>query len=228
MSDAVYGLLGALGGAAVAGAVAYWGPLQLQKRARREAERERELAQTEAAETQRLELLRAQVARVVLVRRSVAAWDDLLRRTLRAVGSRRQADPEEFRQAADHARAEASTALYEALNDGLYIPITNGSVNADDPEPDAAARARESRWVLDVFDIATDSLSRVLTQASGEEGEFHETDSTVYAAHKCRIELSQRLMEHVERMTDITTIEIRGSREARSDEVPQERSPRDV
>ncbi|MFH9826546.1 hypothetical protein [Streptomyces bobili] len=226
--DAVYGLLGALGGAAVAGAAAYWGPLQLQNRARREAEAERALAQAEAAETQRLELLRAQVARVVLVRRSIAVWDDLLNRTFRAVRNERHADPEEFRQAADHARAEASRALYEALNDGLYIPITHGSINTAAPEPDAAARARESTWVLDVFDMATESLGRVLTHASQEVGGLHETHLAVHDAHQCRVDLSQRLMEHVERITDITTIEIRGNCETRPDEVPQGRSSGDV
>ncbi|MDX3529407.1 hypothetical protein P1P75_24060 [Streptomyces sp. ID05-39B] len=226
MSDAVYGLLGALGGAAVAGAAAYWGPLQLQNRARREAQAERALAQAEAAETQRLELLRAQVARVVLVRRSIAVWDDLLNRTLRAIGTERRADPEEFRQAADHARAEASSALYEALNDGLYIPITDRSyddIETIDDEPDAAARARESTWVLDVFDRATEHLGRALTQARGSGG-LHETFLEVQDAHRCRVDLSQRLMEHVERITDITTIEIRGDR-AGPGGVPQGRSP---
>ncbi|MFB6676440.1 hypothetical protein ACFCWG_29260 [Streptomyces sp. NPDC056390] len=221
MSDAVYGLLGALGGAIVAGTATFYGPLQLQKRALREASAERDSTHAHAEANRQSELQRAQVARVVQVRKAMAAWDNLLVRTFRLLENG-IVDTEAFHQAAEQARVDASTALYEALNDGLYIPVTQGS-NARErlqfgDYPGLRDDPADSKWVLDEFEKATEALN-----AMTESGMDPSTDSSdawvelwedtrrhVLRAHRCRADLSHALMRHVETIADVTTIEARG------------------
>nr|WTB29596.1 hypothetical protein OG781_08925 [Streptomyces sp. NBC_00830] len=247
MSNAVYGLVGALGGAAVAGAAAFWGPIQLQKRAQREVA-------TEAAASDRADVLRAQVARVVLVRRAITSWHTLLARTHWTVAIGRPVDPEKFRQAVDDARDEASTALYEALNDGLHIPVDRANLTGS--ETDIELDFRRLQWtlrnegfhsqavradggtgdsidsvlVLDVYDALSMRLMNVVNlaaetsdrvrEARGIVEELRATETLIEHAHECRTRLYASLLEHVDRIADITTIEIRGSRGTEADAKP--------
>ncbi|MEU3136353.1 hypothetical protein ABZ691_26670 [Streptomyces sp. NPDC006854] len=217
MSDAMYGLLGALGGAIVAGTATFYGPLQLQKRALREASAERNLAHTRAEADRQAELQRAQVARVVQVRKAMAVWDNLLVRTfhLRENGS---VDIEAFHHAAERARADASTALYEALNDGLYIPTTQGSDGREWLEfgdyPDPRDDPADSKWVLDRFEKATDALIAMAESDVDHSDDawlelWQDTRHHILRAHQCRADLSHALMRHVETIADVTTIETR-------------------
>lgn len=218
MSDAVYGLLGALAGAIVAGAATFYGPLQVQKRALREASAERQSTLASAAASRQSESQRAQVARVVQVRKAMAAWDNLLWRTFRLLENG-IVDPMVFSQAAEQVRTDASTALYEALNDGLYIPGTQGSDGREWLEfgdyPDLRDDPTESRWVLDKFEEATEALNAMITKVDDRDvahdsdawiGLWEETRHHLVRAHRCRADLSHALMRHVEVIADITTI----------------------
>ncbi|MFH8416094.1 hypothetical protein [Streptomyces collinus] len=151
MSEAIYGLLGALGGALITSAAAYWGPLQIQRRvhtaeaersdaARREAEAEREAAQqsaeqeriTSAAlrESERLEAAAVQahtrreseINRIISVRTTTRGWADLLARTVQDIELGRHVDIEQFDTEISTARGKAHAALDHALHGGVWIP----------------------------------------------------------------------------------------------------------
>jgi hypothetical protein len=218
VSDAVYGLLGALGGAIVAGTATFYGPLQLQKRALREASAERDSTHAHAEATRQSELQRAQVARVVQVRKAMAAWDNLLGRTFRLLGNG-IVDPGAFHQAAEQARVDATTALYEALNDGLYIPATQGTDGRERLEfgdyPDLRDDPADSKWVLDKFEKATEALNAMVGREVDPSSDawvelWEDTRRHVLSALRCRADLSHALMRHVETIADVTRIETRG------------------
>src|SRR5438046_6201758 len=111
MSEALYGLLGALGGALITGAAAYWGPLQMQRRAFA-AERDRdEAARRDAEEARREEQLRAvsaevtskfqaqreaETTRIIRMRTTTRAWSEFLARSIQDLGLGRPADVERF------------------------------------------------------------------------------------------------------------------------------------
>lgn len=63
MSAALYGLLGALGGAIVTAAAAYWGPIQAQRRANAAAVEQARLSREAEAVARAEELVRAEVER---------------------------------------------------------------------------------------------------------------------------------------------------------------------
>jgi hypothetical protein len=63
MSDALYGLLGALGGALISAAAAYWGPIQAQRRANAAAAEQARVARETEAAARAEELARAEVQR---------------------------------------------------------------------------------------------------------------------------------------------------------------------
>ena len=64
MSPALYGLLGALGGAFLTAAAAYWGPIQAQRRANAAVAEQARLAREAEAAARAEELARAEVERV--------------------------------------------------------------------------------------------------------------------------------------------------------------------
>ncbi|MFF8717356.1 hypothetical protein ACF07T_39005 [Streptomyces sp. NPDC015184] len=148
----------------------------------------------------------------------MAVWDNLLVRTFHLLENG-SIDIGAFHQSAEQARADASTALYEALNDGLYIPATQGS-NARErlefgdypgPQEDPA----DSKWVLDKFEKATGALSAMAENDVPPSSDawvqlWEDTRHHILSAHRCRADLSHALMRHVETIADVTTIETRG------------------
>ncbi|GAA5704610.1 hypothetical protein SM007_28570 [Streptomyces avermitilis] len=156
MSEALYGLFGVLGGTLITGAVAYWGPIQVQKRALLQAREERELVRVEAElrqrerlemqadrefaradseATEQVEKRKAAVARVVLVRQAVAAWYDLLDQTIIDLEQSRESslalDLSEFLAAHYRCRDALQSAGYGALEDGLRIMLTTVSAEVE-------------------------------------------------------------------------------------------------
>ncbi|MER6279695.1 hypothetical protein ABT202_25965 [Streptomyces sp900105245] len=125
MQDALYGLLGGLGGAAIAAGAAYWGPVKAQKEALREAERQRELAQAQAEAVRADERRMARLARVALIRRRIGDWMHLLMFNMHS-GSRR-VDAESFATAALAARNAVSEAIYDGVSEGFLIVATEAS-----------------------------------------------------------------------------------------------------
>ncbi|MGO4752772.1 hypothetical protein AB4212_29890 [Streptomyces sp. 2MCAF27] len=122
MSDAVYGLLGALGGSAITAAVAYWGPLQVERRrhaqqreaareaareARMDAEASRAELRTQAEEERRAAEAREAAAvekarkeeakdRIIDIRTSTREWSQLLGRYVQDLSRGRPVDIAEF------------------------------------------------------------------------------------------------------------------------------------
>lgn len=78
MTEALYGLLGALGGALITSAAAYWGPLQMQRRAFA-ADAERTEATRREAETEREAARQAEVGRAEAARQEAEAERELAR-----------------------------------------------------------------------------------------------------------------------------------------------------
>jgi hypothetical protein len=148
----------------------------------------------------------------------MAAWDNLLGRTLRLLGNG-IVDPGAFHQAAEQARVDATTALYEALNDGLYIPATQGTDGRERLEfgdyPDLRDDPADSKWVLDKFEKATEALNAMVGREVDPSGDawvelWEDPRCHVLSAHRCRADLSHALMRHVETIADVTRIETRG------------------
>ncbi|MFD3488542.1 hypothetical protein [Streptomyces sp. NPDC058665] len=151
------------------------------------------------------------------VRKAMAAWDNLLGRTFRLLGEG-IADPGAFHQATERARVDASEALYEALNDGLYIPATQGSDARERLEfgdyPGLRDDPADSKWVLDKFEKATEALNAMAERDMDPSSDawvelWEDTRRHILGAHRCRADLSHALMRHVETIADVTTIETR-------------------
>ncbi|MDQ0578312.1 hypothetical protein QF030_000490 [Streptomyces rishiriensis] len=232
MQDAVYGLLGALGGAVLAGAATYWGPLQAQKAARREAERQREQAQAEAAAAKVHEHRSAQVARVALIRRVVGNWCHLLEVTLDEV---QQGHPaEDFWQGAHQARHAVAEAIYDGLRDGFAIVATRDSVRrrrrthvplsplvrrTDQPlgripVSDRTMRVHESEQelILDALDLATSRvgvLVRLPTDDSRYQEALQSARIALDGAGQARADLSVQLMQRLMDIADLDVIDTR-------------------
>ncbi|MFF1693715.1 hypothetical protein ACFVXC_08860 [Streptomyces sp. NPDC058257] len=229
MQEAVYGLLGAVGGAVVTAAAAYWGPLQAQKRSREQAEEERRLAQEraeqegalvrrEAAAAERRERQQAQVAVVARVRRSVGDWCQLLSAARYrydggiADDQRRRDEEERFRQVMAHARDAASASIYDALNEGLHIRSSEGSVPLGDG---ARAQRHEDgkRLILDALDDATFMIRQLIVLAPNDERRRQATARAAYSFRQLlevRATLAQILMERVVDIMDVDVIDTSG------------------
>ncbi|MFI1370322.1 hypothetical protein [Streptomyces griseochromogenes] len=232
MQEAVYGVLGALGGAVVAGAAAYWGPLQVQKAARREAERQREQAQAEAAAARAHERQSARVARVALIRRVVGNWCHLLEVTLDEVQQGHAVD-HDFRKSARQARDAVTEAVYEGVRDGVVIVATRSSdgsyvqqrrlrVAVCRPEgPPRRARVSdravglnesEQRLILDALDLATarvGALVRLPLDDSRYSEALESAQKALDEAGQARADLSGRLMQRLMDIADLDVIDTR-------------------
>lgn len=237
MQEAIYGLLGVLGGAAVTGATAYWGPLQVQKTARRDAEREREQARAEAAAAKAHELRSSRVARVALIRRVVANWCHLLEVTVDEVQQGHAAD-DEFATNARQAREAVTEAIYEGVRDGVVIVATVGSngrrtvrrqvegvtlgVFVRRPEgplrrnrvSDRTMGVSESErtLILDALDLATarvNTLIRVPLDDSRYPEVLEAAHRALDEAGQARADLSGQLMQRLMDIVDLDVIDPR-------------------
>ncbi|MFF4353823.1 hypothetical protein [Streptomyces sp. NPDC001530] len=144
MSDAVYGLVGALGGSLLTAAVAYWGPLHQQREAAKQAELQRsadlrraemeiEAARAQAEEARRHVEIQAQIGRLVEVRSTLRAWQFLLDGALaemKVVGS---LDLDRFREEEQEAMRKGVRALDEVMHDQWYVPISHYELAPGDP-----------------------------------------------------------------------------------------------
>ncbi|MEV6957517.1 hypothetical protein [Streptomyces sp. NPDC051183] len=237
MQDAVYSLLGALGGAAFAGAAAYWGPLRAQKAARQEAERQREQAQSEAEEARTHERRSSQVARVALIRRVVGNWCYLLDVTLDKVQNGQAVD--DFWESARQSRDVVTTAVYDGVRDGFAISATRRSQSrvlhsprqpwgptaglpVQQPEGTLprtrvgdhtiAVNESERQLILDALDRATARVGALVGLAPSDSGYPEALESAQQAvdeAGQARADLSVHLMQRLMAVTDLDFIDPR-------------------
>ncbi|MEU6083417.1 hypothetical protein [Streptomyces sp. NPDC047108] len=124
MSDAVYGLVGALGGSLVTAAVAYWGPLHQQREAAKQAELQIEAARAQAEETRRHEEIQAEIGRLVDVRSTLRAWQFVLDGALAEI-QLGCFDLDRFRDEEREATAKGLRALDEVMRDQWYVGISS-------------------------------------------------------------------------------------------------------
>ncbi|TDU73539.1 hypothetical protein [Streptomyces sp. KS 21] len=201
MSEAVYGLLGALGGALITGAGAYWGPVHLQRHTL--------TAQREQAEASRRE---AETTRIILMRTTTRVWRDLLERTIQDLELGRQVDIEAFDDATFVARSGAQSALDHALHDGIWIRQSgygypSGSPLDGSPQQQAS-RSEEQSHVLQTLERVT-ALTRAAVIVSEPLGTGGRSvlRSALDGADKARGALSSALLNRLEQVMGVTVLE---------------------
>ncbi|OEJ23201.1 hypothetical protein AS594_00370 [Streptomyces agglomeratus] len=209
MQDALYGLLGGLGGAAIAAGAAYWGPVKAQKEALREAERQRELAQAQAEAVRADERRMARLARVALIRRRIGDWMHLLMFNLDS-GPRR-VDAESFATAALAARNAVSEAIYDGVSEGFLIVATEASQRGFQ-ESQIRIEEEEQTAILDALDLFT---RRIATLISLSDDDPRRPDAVQAAsragnaAMKVRAELSAQLISPLLDVDNLDVIDTR-------------------
>ncbi|MET7906654.1 hypothetical protein ABZS86_36520 [Streptomyces sp. NPDC005355] len=144
MSDALYGLMGALGGSVVTAVAAYWGPLHQQREAAKqacweaefqraedrrlaemqvEAAREETQAAREEAQAAREEVAKQeQIGRLAEIRTALREWQEVLDRTVQEMWNGAPVNLERFDAAEDSARIRASRAIDDVMRDEWFIP----------------------------------------------------------------------------------------------------------
>ena len=135
MSDAVYGLVGALSGSLMTAAVAYWGPLHQQREVARQAELQRiaemrraemeiEAARAQADEARRHVRYPQEIARLVEVRSALRAWQLALDDASADMQLMGALDLGRFREKEQEVMAKALRALDEVMHDHWYVPVS--------------------------------------------------------------------------------------------------------
>ncbi|MFE2736754.1 hypothetical protein [Streptomyces sp. NPDC057889] len=135
MSDAVYGLVGALGGSLVTAAVAYWGPLHQQREVAKQAELQRsaelrraeieiEAARAQAEEARKHLRNQAEIGRLVDVRSTLRAWELVLDDAFLEMRISSTFDVDRFRETEQEAMAKGLRALDEVMHDDWYVVIS--------------------------------------------------------------------------------------------------------
>lgn len=196
MPEAVYGLLGALSGALITGAAAYWGPLQVQRRAL-EAEREvRAQAERERFEAAASHRRTARLSRIITIRTTAREWSDVLGSTLTQLLSGQPVELKEFDRQVTPVRNSAQSALDQALHDGIWIQQTSHPVYG--PAPSHLA-GMEPALTLDALGHVTDLIRIAL--ANGIASGDHRTEELKDAydkAQEARGRLSHALLNRLE------------------------------
>lgn len=147
VSEAVFGLLGALGGALITAAAAYWGPWRVAQAAREEAW----LVDARARRD-------AEISRIILMRTTARTWRDLLADSIAMLGLGVPVDRTSFEEKVTAARNAAQSAFDHALHDGIWIP-----------QGPYGSRFAGDHPVMYEFNRLTDLVrSEIETVASGE------------------------------------------------------------
>lgn len=135
MSDAVYGLIGVLGGSLVTAAVAYWGPLHQQREVARQAESQQhadmrraemeiEAARAQAEEARRHVRNQAEIGRLVDVRSTLRSWQLVLDVALAEMQLAGALNLDRFRDQEHQAMTKSLRALDEVMHDHWYVRIS--------------------------------------------------------------------------------------------------------
>ncbi|WP_406129323.1 hypothetical protein OHQ89_47475 [Streptomyces canus] len=191
MSEAVFGLLGALGGALITAAAAYWGPWRVAQAAREEAW----LVDARARRD-------AEISRIILMRTTARTWRDLLADSIAMLGLGVPVDRTSFEEKVTAARNAAQSAFDHALHDGIWIP-----------QGPYGSRFAGDHPVMYEFNRLTDLVrSEIETVASGESVgplERERLQALLRAqgeADAARGELSSFFLERLERLMDVTVM----------------------
>ncbi|WP_405798739.1 hypothetical protein [Streptomyces sp. NBC_01506] len=211
MSEAVYGLLGALGGALVTGGATFWGPLQAQRSALRAQRRQAEatMRETEAAnaEVQGRANREAETTRVILMRTTTRTWHDLLARTIQDLKLGRLVDIESFDEAVAIARNSAQSALDHALHDGIWIHQSGYGY----PYPSESGSPEQSRVLHALRRVTELTRVAVIKQEPLDTVRTEELERALVKADEARGALSAALLNRLEQLMGVTVIGGRAS-----------------
>lgn len=152
MSEAVYGLLGALGGALITAGAGYWGPWRMAQATRRDAR--------EAGARVRIE---AEITRIIAMRTTTRLWRNHLAQAISTLELGLSAGHAPFDEAVTTARNAAQSALGHALHDGIWVRQTSYGTPFDDPD-DGEIR------VMNALNRLTELIHFDAIRAAGREG----------------------------------------------------------
>lgn len=113
MSEAIYGLLGALGGALITAGAAYWGPWRVAQATRKDAHEVEARARREA-----------EITRIIAMRTTTRLWRNHLAQIISTLQAGLPTDHASFYDAVATARNAAQSALDHALHDGIWVKQT--------------------------------------------------------------------------------------------------------
>ncbi|MEK0098589.1 hypothetical protein WDA79_08770 [Streptomyces sp. A475] len=223
MSDALYGLIGALAGSAITAATAYVGPLHLQRRSLaearqetararqreedareaarlREAEQARTVEQRQYEERRRAERTEA-FMRLTRIRSTTREWDALLHRYEQDLTWRRSPSVENFDQEMEQVARDARAAVDEAAHDGVRVPQGPGSPSYHPPgwheplEPEVIAATAALAAATSVV------REHLLADEAPSPERLTELRQSLAKAENARHALNSFLMDLVERNT---------------------------
>ncbi|WP_143060192.1 hypothetical protein [Streptomyces sp. TLI_105] len=109
-TDALYGLVGALGGAAVASLAAVWGPLRLHRRQAQQKQSEEQARQADL-----------EISRLLRMRTAGRVWLDALERTVQDLEERRAVDAERFDEVIEERSRETTEAGHALARAGFWL-----------------------------------------------------------------------------------------------------------
>jgi hypothetical protein len=196
-TGALYGLLGALGGAAVASLAAVYGPLRLHRRQAEQKASEEQARQSEV-----------ETARLLKMRTTGRAWIDALERFVQDLQAHHPVDVDRFDEIMVQVSREATEAGHALAHSGLWlesqdtpphgiplVPAPGGS-RPDDADGSAfiarsqlLGRLREA-----TREVRADVLQRPLQRESPVRSEVMEALERVRAA---RAQLNAALLDQI-------------------------------
>ncbi|GAA2445543.1 hypothetical protein [Streptomyces glaucus] len=210
MSDALYGLIGALGGALIVGVTAYWGPLQAQREALARAREESEQARRDAEQKEAAERVRARreaaAERIIRVRTTTRAWSQLLQRYLQDLRHGHDVSLPDFDAAVHAARTEAHAAIDRAMDHGLLVLLPQTPGHTHYRQPEAAFDEQRRMHVRPELQSVTVALNEAMSLMrmvilGGDpvpQDRIEELQTALAEADDARHELTLFLMDRLE------------------------------
>ncbi|WP_329391192.1 hypothetical protein [Streptomyces sp. NBC_01716] len=202
-SSVWFGVLGALGGAGVAGLAAVYGPLRLHRR------------QVEQKDAEKLALWReGETARLLLVRVTGRAWIDALERTVQDLEAGRPMDLERYDDVIAQVSTEAHKAgislafsgawvdSMETLSQSVPIPpgVAEGDIQAAEARARLLAALREATRV-----VRAEILRRTVRPPEAEENEVsQEVADAMERSRVARATLNDVLSDEISHVTEIS------------------------
>ncbi|MEU8569550.1 hypothetical protein AB0C51_14500 [Streptomyces pathocidini] len=196
-NSALYGLLGALGGAAITSLAAFYGPLRLHRRQARQRQDE-----------ERAQLKEAELDRLLRMRSTGRGWLDALERTVQDLEAGRAPDVDRFDESVQVLSREGTVAAYSLAHDGIWLasvppparraPSESGPPEASEPPGALAAEARS--YLLDCLrsatrEVRTDVLHCSLRQESSVRPEVL---AALDRVREARQRLNAALLDRIE------------------------------
>ncbi|MFF4803243.1 hypothetical protein ACFY1U_33320 [Streptomyces sp. NPDC001351] len=215
MSDAVYGLIGALGGSLLTAAVAYWGPLHQQREVAKQAELQRsadmrraemeiEAVRAQAEEARRGEAIQAEIGRLVDVRSALRVWQFELDRAHDELRWAGPLDLDRFREDERELMTKGVRALDEVMHDQWFVPVSLYELAPEDPPTRRIDRSSSPNGLvveaLKDYGARIRALALVGRPASDEEKA--ELDQLKARANQERGMMSELIEERLENIVE--------------------------